>query len=295
MRGIWGNFLVTIILIYSQQAFSITHSKPAYEDYFNFVVELNTIFYDKDNEEYPGSCNASFLNSRYLITAAHCLAGSNLTKKETSVRLGYYRTIKNNQGKIVPFFRISKVFQVKNAYFHPNISKSIRERKYLKQGSIPIKYDLAIVELEESVNLAENKIAPVSVISDYEFAQVKKAPHLHNFVVVSTNLLGADSMATNDHRRFAEFKNIYIDFFMGYFSKYVISYRNNSNTEPGDSGAPLLVRLTKYTWKIAGVVKGHADSYLLSKLGNSMLSRDAFATTENTYTDIVRTIPNFHD
>ena len=96
--------------------------------YGNGIPWIVTLHSQTDHSNLTGSCMGSIIASRYVLTAGHCL----LETTESVVKIGYLDTP----------YTPAKIVNVSRSMIHPD---------YLRGDDL--KFDIAIVELEEELDL----------------------------------------------------------------------------------------------------------------------------------------------
>lgn len=233
-------FFISIILL-SLKSFALTNSQPAEDSVWQSVSFIRTESFDENGELVPGYCNATLINSKVLISAAHCVYDSiKANKYEIQVQLGEYIYINRPSGERVRIGYKTKLTHLSRAQF---ITYS--DSKPGPAG------DFALIILDQELTLP----------SDFPFAQVVShkeslgiVSRVNNYwpTIVSVNPFA--EISTSDSKRFATLNDI-SQSWRGYFES-----NSSSRVSPGDSGAPLFIRTGK-SWKLMGIVKGRADSF----------------------------------
>lgn len=109
--------------------------------------------------------------------------------------------------------------------------------------------DIAIVVLERSLNLS-GQVQLNPLVTPQEVKGV--LPRILNYWPTVVTINPFEEIATTDTRRMAKLDRLTV-------SAGHLESKSSSRVQPGDSGAPLFVRVGTQ-WKQLGVVKGRAQS-----------------------------------
>lgn len=260
--GHFQGIILFFVFLFYVHAHALTNSQPAYHDSNNFNVWL-TIKGEYKGEEIHGLCNGSLIAEDLVVTAAHCLVDSTNHENQIEVHVGKYKTTKGSRMDFTAYHSSLDVVKSKKIYFLNAVDKKIRSKKLLGLAGVSANHDIALIELERPIDRSKLDIKFVNFVTPSEHAQIVANPNRYTFIALTINLIA--EMSTN-YKRYAEVKGVK---FSGPMNKAynlpMINPRSPVATEPGDSGAPVLVNISG-EWKLFSVIKGDKRDFLSSKL-----------------------------
>ncbi len=228
-------------------ASALTNSTPALETEFDSVVSVNSDQLS-DGQRFPGYCNATMIHPRVLISAAHCWASTyQLRDQRLNYQFGQYiyKTQPDGKQKRIGYATKLKGTAKVQFYFTRSLTQQLNSNR---QGHIDPNNDIAIAVLSEPIAGADI-FGLTEVISKSEHLGIQSRLTQYWPTVVSINY--TTEMSTDTRKKMT----------LNQASANGGHYTSNSSSrvEEGDSGAPLIVRIGK-SWKVAGVVKGRAET-----------------------------------
>jgi len=262
-----------ILMTLSSTCFALTNSTPELNEVYQNILFIKSDAPDQNGDTAPGFCNATLLNPKMAITAAHCVY-LNYISKDLNIVLekGAYKY------KTMPDGQRRRIGYVQN--FTTNIRVHIEFSQQLKnkldrtgfKTKISPNEDMAIIYWDE--NLDELKLEHYSeILSQLDFEKIKSNLVNYSPKVRSINPFSEMSL---DTKRYAVLNDLKMT-----FSGYLES-KSISRVEEGDSGSPLFVNLEGKE-KIIGVVKGR---------GATVFSNwDAYTPVMNLSCEINQRIP----
>lgn len=246
MRGI---FLFAVLFLALESGQALSPAVGAYSNFYNFNVVL-TIPADMDGDVLKGYCNGSIIDKLHVVTSAHCFIGATKYLDQASVTLSEYRTKILNNGTAFRAFYNSKTIRIRSVRVLPSAELIVGSG----QGSLGSPIDMALVELNEPIDLSAHKIQPIPLVSAAEYNEIKKNPGHYSFESVTTNVLAY--VTSLDTRQKTPFFDILIDNkFKNYMGNFIWTFNRATRVEGADSGGPLLVYING-TPKLIGVIKG---------------------------------------
>ena len=226
------------LFMFSSLSLALTNATPALDTAFDSVAVVALDGKDDHGDIVPGYCVATFINPSVAVTAGHCLGPAiALGVRKSKLMLGHYNYITKPDG--------SKVRSGWKILFQQEMPADLFVLGSLKPGPND---DMGIIVFKSPVPHApEVKFA--TTISQQEAQAV--VPRISQYApsVVTINLV--EEMST-DFRRISLLNQISS-------SSSHFESQSVARVQPGDSGAPLFVRIGP-TWKLAGVVKGRAET-----------------------------------
>ena len=120
---------------------TISNGEKALTNEFPFMVSLQQTD-SAQGTQYSHTCGASILNSRYLLTAAHCFSDN-----------FPWIAVYGDNSNICTNLQTCKHIKVSNIYIHPD---------YLSQG-YEVLNDIAIVKLESDLPINGNTVKAASI------------------------------------------------------------------------------------------------------------------------------------
>jgi len=227
-------------ILLSQQIFALTNSLVAEDPIWSSVVKIEVDGRAEDGQIGPGFCVATLLRSNMLVTAAHCVNDANkLFIRGIRVIMGHYiyRTMPDGSRRRIGYM--------------PNATVRTTG-SFLTRGTDPGSAgDMAVVILDHPLSLPEGFRFP-TLATAAEVSAVRDYPSDYWPTIVT---LSSEETTSSDFRRMARLN----DFSWAQFSGYYQS-QSLSRVQPGDSGAPVFVRIGAH-WKLLATVKGHAKNF----------------------------------
>lgn len=243
-------FLFLSILSYFSFAQALSNAVPALEADFQSVVFIQSEDRDQ-NESVPAFCNATLISPRILITAAHCVKGSAaLHDNKIDIEVGAYKYVTRPDGKMVRvgYARLIKEIIPVQHFFTKSMTSRIANQG-LRASPGPSE-DIAVVVLNKSLILPEAFIFH-KVISSAELKGIGSG--LLNYLPTVVSINPFEEITTDTKRK--ALLNSLSKTMSGYWES-----KSNSRVAPGDSGAPLFLRLGAQ-WRLAGITKGRAETF----------------------------------
>ncbi|MBC7430362.1 MAG: hypothetical protein H7336_17240 [Bacteriovorax sp.] len=242
--------LIFVAAFSMTSAFALTNSVVAESPDWSPVVLIKSEAPDSHGDSTAGYCNATFIGKNMMITAAHCIVLSYISKDYLfTIQTGYYKYVtRPSDGATV------RIGYVKKDTFdkHVNIElPKILVDKIARQGEkaeLGPTDDFAILWWNENTpEIKDMKYAEVATPAEH--ALVSKNMSAYPMRAVTINFF--NEMST-DTKRMADLNSY------KWNNGYIYS-QSNSRVEEGDSGSPLFVKINN-TMKIFAVVKGKAST-----------------------------------
>lgn len=228
---------------------ALTNSVIAENDTWSSVVQIRNDAPDANGESIPGFCNATFIGKNIMVTAAHCVLLSYISKVNSiDIETGYYKYVTRPDGQRVRIGYVPKNKFTKHANIElpQSLVDKVNRSKYKTQ--IGPGEDFAVIWWdEETPEITDLNFA--TPVTTNEHSQIIRSLSSNPLKVVSINLFAEPSLNT---KRMADLNTI------KWNGNYVHS-QSTSRVEEGDSGAPVFVTLNGQS-KLFAVVKGRATT-----------------------------------
>lgn len=261
--------LIASLLALPLFASALTNSTPALEAEFGSIISINSEQLS-EGQKFPGYCVGTFIHPRVIISAAHCWASTyQIRSSDINYQFGeyIYKTQPDGKQKRIGYATKLKGTTKARFYFTRNLTQQLNSNR---QGQINPNEDIAIAVLNEPIAGAE-VFGFTEVVSQSENNGIKNNILGYWPSVISVNYM--TEMSTDTRRKITlnQLENN-----GGHYTS-----KSSSRVEEGDSGAPLLARIGK-SWKVAGVVKGRAETIFSNW--------DVYTMTDNKLCDIAAQI-----
>lgn len=234
-------------------AFALKGAEPALSDFYKANVFIVSEDVEGGGSLEPASayCNATLLAPQWMVTAAHCVQGLFVLKKNSlNVQIGEYKYRQNKEGKVVRIGYVQAAVSLNpqvEVFFLPVVRDSLLRNQF--RGSVGVETDIALVHFTEPLPLpADFPYAPVATAAEVQ--SVLQKPEGRS-LVASINPFEEMSM---DTKRFGYPRSLSKSS-MGQY----LTATSGVRVDPGDSGAPLFIH-NGQSWKLGGVVKGMAKN-----------------------------------
>lgn len=169
------------------------------------------------NSSFYHTCGASILNSNYLLTAAHCVYG---------VDISQYAAVINKDDN---YFSMEDVLTFSDVYLHPNYSYTTYD------------HDIAILKLDSPIT---ESFTPISIASENE---VDYYSTLSEFTIVGMGQINRDNEnpVSASRLQYGNVKTLYDENCTQYISQSAENVvcaepQNGTDSCFGDSGGPLV-------------------------------------------------------
>lgn len=243
-------YVLLVTLLLAVQTHALTPSQPALEPTWESVTIIKTQARDAVGDEVPAYCNATFVNERVLVTAAHCVHHAQVINSfSAEITTGYYKYGTRPDGTSVRIGYVPRIRKTAVAKFYfTNTMKQKIATSGIKAKILPSE-DIAVIFLSEPFGLAEG-FPFAQIVPQSEFEGLKNNLNSYAPTVVTVNFIA--DMST-DTKRFAKLDTTKWNTSLHFES------RSTARVEEGDSGAPLFARVGQ-DWKLVAVVKGRATT-----------------------------------
>lgn len=236
-----------LILLFSINSMALSNSIAADEKGWQSVVFLKIPFLDTDNSEIEGYCNGTLIDSKTLISAAHCFVNSKvLNGAKFHIEIGEYIYVINKPTGLrvrVGYKPIILHDSAAQLQFLPGVNP--REAR-----QVPPELDIVVIKLN----------VPIITPPGFIFAPLWNTtlPQLNTaskLTVISIN--PTETMSHSNTKQMAVLNNFLQ-------SRNNITSTSTSRVAPGDSGAPVFALINNKTYLI-GVVKGTVKTFFSEK------------------------------
>jgi hypothetical protein len=226
------------VFLFFSHAFALNPAAPAVEKIWESVALISAEGPDDSGDMVKGYCNATVIDKRTLITAAHCFVQSSaLNGAAIGIEIGRYKFIEKDGQQINLGYRTTQKFSVPGKInFLPGVNP--------KQKNVRPELDIVTVKLNSDLDLP----------ADFIFAKVwtKSMP---NLVAGSLTVVSVNPIETITHMN----TKLFADLNSFRQNGFQIESRSTSRVAPGDSGAGVFAAIAGETYLI-GVVKGYAST-----------------------------------
>jgi hypothetical protein len=231
-------FIVGLFLT-TASAFALAPSTAALALGWQSVVLIKVPGPDADGDIVDGLCNATLVNARTLITAAHCFLRRPVLKGGTfKIEIGEYKLIEQNGQQVSLGYRTKLRFEkTARVSFLPGVNPN--------GSTVSPDLDIAVVHLPSDLTLPANFI-----FSEMWTTALPKLDATSKVTIVSINPI--EMITSNDTKQMAQLNSFQQ-------KGYQIESRSTSRVAAGDSGAPVFAVIKGKTYLI-GVVKGAAST-----------------------------------
>lgn len=243
--------VLLLTLLLAGQAWALSNSLPAESAELESVVFYSSTQYDNDiKDTMNGYCNGNLLSARVMVTAAHCVfMAEALGQREMEIQIGEYRWKKGADGTVRKIGYVTTAKEKINAqiFFTPELSRRLKSQGLrLRVGP---EEDVAVVVFDRALPLKpEFQFVPLA--SQREATAL--ASQILNYAPTVVTINPFEEIMTMDVKRMGQLDRISR-------SGGAFESKSQVRVEPGDSGAPLFVRVGAQ-WKQLGVVKGKAET-----------------------------------
>ncbi|XP_037729536.1 phenoloxidase-activating factor 1-like [Drosophila subpulchrella] len=204
------------------------------------------------------SCAGSLINNRYVLTAAHCLAGMPDAFTLKSVRLGEHNIWEtpSHMGNCN-----ERSLRCAVPHFDVGVEESFVHRRYKKGAQRQMQHDIALLRLKMPVRFS-NGIKPICLLRDHPALtnarlQIAGWGKMENGYL-SAVLRKGDVTEVHPNRCSEMFRHLQFN----YKTQICARGRNNVDTCEGDSGGPLMATMVKdrseFTYQVGITSIGHS-------------------------------------
>lgn len=240
-----------LMLLISAQSWALSNSVPAESAELDSVVFYSSTQFDREiNDTMNGYCNGNLVSNRVMVTAAHCVfMAEALGQRDMEIQIGEYRwkEMPTGEKRKIGYVTTAKEKIRAQIFFTADLSRRLKSQGLrLRVGP---QEDVAVVVFDRPLPLKVN-FQFVPVASQSEVSALASQVLSYAPTVVTINPF--EEITTMDVKRMGLLDRVSR-------SGGAFESKSQVRVEPGDSGAPLFVRIGSQ-WKQLGVVKGRAET-----------------------------------